>query len=150
MEPDRQWGDPIPHRSRGYHREGDEVVDSGDNNISWKLAGGGWISGVGDLARFAGGLMGPDMLTVETRLEMWEPQRTSTGEQTAYGLGVSVGRLGETLTISHSGGQRKTSTYMVCAPEYDTAVTLMCNTSGTGLARPAEEILALLIALQDG
>lgn len=148
MEPDRQWGEPIPHRARGYHREGEEVVDSGDNNISWKLAGGGWISDVGDLARFGQGLMGPDMLTVETQLAMWEPQVTSAGEQSTYGLGVGVNRVGEALTVSHSGGQRKTSTFLVCAPEYNTAVALMCNTSGTGLGEPAAEILALLIAGQ--
>jgi len=150
MEPDRQWGEPIPHRARGYHREDDEVLDSGDNNISWKLAGGGWISEVGDLARFGRGLMGPDMLTVETQLAMWEPQVTSSGESTSYGLGVNVGRLGEALTVSHSGGQRKTSTFLLCAPEYGTAVALMCNTSGTGLGGLAQEIMTLLLVHQDG
>jgi len=150
MEPDRQWGEPIPHRARGYHQEGDEWIDSGDNNISWKLAAGGWISTVGDLARFGQGLMGPDMLSVETQLAMWEPQVTSSGEKTTYGLGVGVGHLDEALTVSHSGGQRKTSTYLLCAPEYGTAVALMCNTSGTPLGGLAEEIMTLLLAHQEG
>ena len=56
---------------------------------------------------------------------------------------------GEVMTLSHSGGQRKTSTFLLCAPDYGTAVALMCNTSGTGLGGLAGEILELLIESQD-
>ena len=149
MQPDYPWVE-IPHRSNGYHREGDELVDSGDNNVSWKLPAGGWISTVGDLARFGVGLMGWELLDLETQLEMWTPQATSKGEATGYGLGVGVGEFRGVKAISHSGGQLKTSTYLLVSPEYGLAVALMCNTSGTGLGGLAEEIMGRAMDHQDG
>ena len=53
----------IPERTRGYCRiPGGRVIDSGDSNVAWKLAGGGFISTVGDLARFGAALIGDDLL----------------------------------------------------------------------------------------
>ena len=63
-------------------------------------------------------------------------------------MGVGVGRQGEALTVSHSGGQRKTSTFLLCAPEYNTAVALMCNTEGTQLSDLAAELMGMLMADQ--
>lgn len=72
------------------------------------------------------------------------PQVTDTGERTGYGLGVGVSSFRDAVTISHSGGQLKTSTFLLCVPELGTAVALMCNTSGTGLGGLARELLELV------
>ncbi len=144
MQPDYGWVE-IPHRATGYHRDGDRVVRSSEDDISWKLAAGGWISTVEDLARFGIGLMGPDLLTLETQLAMWEDQRLPSGESTGYGLGVGVRKLGGFRLLQHSGGQNKTSTYLVCAPELGLAVALMCNTQGVGLRDLGNGLLGALI-----
>ncbi len=68
---------------------------------------------------------------------------------TAYGLGVNVSRVqDEFLVIAHSGGQLKTSTFLMCCPDLGLAVALMCNTEGTQLSDLAGELLGMLIADQ--
>ena len=66
MQPDHIWND-IAHRAAGYgtsQKGGDFRCNPDD--ISWKLPAGGWISTIGDLARFGAGLVGPDLLSVES------------------------------------------------------------------------------------
>lgn len=148
MRPDYQW-EEIPHRTRGYQRFENVVLDAGDDDISWKLPAGGWISTVEDLARFGAGLMGSQLMKIESQLAMWEPQRTTDGQLTTYGLGVNVSRVqDEFLVIAHSGGQLKTSTFLMCCPDLGLAVALMCNTEGTQLSDLAGELLGMLIADQ--
>jgi len=150
MTPDLVWV-VRPHETAGYFRLPDgRVVRSGDDDIQWKLGAGGWHSTVGDLARFGSALIGPDLLPEDVKAAMWTEQRTSSGQRTGMGLGIGVGTievagLGQVEVISHSGGQNKTSTYLVCAPEWGAAVALMCNTSGTGMGDLGRELLAELI-----
>ena len=69
------------------------------------------------------------------------------GRITTYGLGVNVSRVqDEVLVIAHSGGQLKTSTFLMCCPDLGLAVALMCNTEGTQLSDLAGELLGMLIA----
>jgi CubicO group peptidase (beta-lactamase class C family) len=145
MQPDREWVD-IPHRTRGYVQDDQgRVVDSGTDNICWKLAAGGWISTVGDLGRFGAGLMDGDLLGLEQQIAMWTEQTTGAGERTGYGLGIGVGEVAGRMALSHSGGQKKTSTFLLVCPEERVAVALMCNTQGTPLGGLAQELLGLLI-----
>ena len=143
MRPDYMW-EEIPHRSRGYHRDGAAVVQSSEDDISWKLPAGGWISTVGDLARFGIGLASGDLLEERVRDEMNTEQIPRSGESTGMGLGIGVGELRGLQTLSHSGGQNKTSTFLLVLPGREMAVAVMCNTSGTrwqGLAREVMEEL---------
>lgn len=145
MQPDYEWVS-IPHRSRGYVDDGEgQIVDSGSDDISWKLAAGGWISSVGDLARFGAGLMGDRLLEPETREEMFTAQLTSTGSETGYGLGIRVDTSQGELVVSHGGAQRKASSFLLVCPERRLAVALMSNTQGPGLADLARQLLDLLL-----
>jgi len=144
MRPDYEWV-AIPHRARGYERKGEgRVVDSGTDDISWKLPAGGWISTAGDLARFGAGLAGSELLQPQTREDMWTRQATADGTVTGYGLGIGVGELDGRLVVSHSGGQKKASTFLLVAPGRGTAVALMGNTEGAELARLARELIELV------
>jgi CubicO group peptidase (beta-lactamase class C family) len=145
MQPDYEWVE-IPHRARGYVRDGEgRVVDSGSDDISWKLPAGGWISTVGDLARFGAGLAGDELLELETREAMWTRQTTADGSVTGYGLGIGVGDLGGLRTVSHSGGQKKASTFLLVCPERDAAVAVMCNTEGIRLAQLAHRLMKMVL-----
>jgi CubicO group peptidase (beta-lactamase class C family) len=108
-----------------------------------KLPGGGWTSTVADLARFGAGLMGSKLLEEEQAGAVdAEPARRRQADQ--VGLGFFVGQLDGERLISHSGGQRKTSTYLALLPERRLAVAAMCNTEGAPMETIALGALRLL------
>lgn len=149
VQPDYEW-EAIPNRAAGYRRATDgsiRPVMSAD--VSWKLAGGGFISTVGDLAGFAAALARRDAQLVkrETLDEMWTRQQTVDGTETGYGLGFSVGLVAGTdlLQVGHSGSQQKTKTQMLISPETGDAVVIMSNSEWANLGGLARESLRSLV-----
>lgn len=141
FRPDYQW-EQIAHRAKGYKKVGGEVVPSTDTDVSWKLAGGGFISTVGDLSRFSIALMDGKLVKPETFGEMRRRSKLRDGSATGYGLGLSIdGARGE-RTCGHSGSQEKTATYLLMAPESRLSVAVMCNTEGTDLGALTKDLLA--------
>jgi len=135
----------IPHRTKGYERRDDgTLVETWDDDISWKLPGGGWTSTVGDLARLGASWIGTSMLDEEQKRAAWMPQTLADGKPTNQGLGYVVGELDGARLISHSGGQRKASTYLAVLPERRLAVAAMCNTEGAPMGELATGALRLL------
>jgi serine beta-lactamase-like protein LACTB len=126
FQPDYQWVD-IPHRAVGYRRLGEAILPTTNTDVSWKLPGGGFISNVGDLARFAAALMGDTLLPADTRERMWTNQSTRDGKRTGYGLGFGVSNVDGERRIAHSGSQEKTRTLMQLFPKDRVAVVLMTN-----------------------
>ena len=129
LEPDYQWKE-IPHRAVGYaRRKSDGTIRvSSDTDVSWKLGGGGYISNVEDMAKFAIGLMGDQLIRPETKKEMWTRQALANGKRTQMGLGVFlVERAGQVLTVSHNGAQEKTKTRMIIWPQTGNGLVVMTN-----------------------
>ena len=126
FQPDYQWVD-IPNRAVGYRTLGDRVVRSTDTDVSWKLGGGGFISTVGDLARFAAALMNFELVSEQTSADMWTPRTDAQGKSTGYGLGLGVSGEGRSLKASHTGAQEKTRTRMVIYPNQHHGVVVMTN-----------------------
>jgi serine beta-lactamase-like protein LACTB, mitochondrial len=150
LKPDFQW-EEIPSRAVGYRRgrgENAGMVVSTDTDVSWKLAGGGWISSVDDLARLGVGLLGNQFVRPETRELMWTPQKTSDGEQTAYGLGFQIARHRGKLLVSHGGSQEKSRTLLAMLPDENVAVAIMCNTEGTNLVPLGRDLLTIVVGGQ--
>ena len=144
LQPDYQWIES-PHRTVGYRHRGERTVPSTNTDVSWKLAGGGFISNVEDLALLAAGLLGEELLDGAMKQAAWTRQRTNNGERTGYGLGFSIGSLGGTQTVGHGGSQEKTRTQMLLAPERGVAVVIMCNTEGTNLTPLVRDLLGLVM-----
>ena len=146
LQPDHEWVD-IPQRTPGYRRAptGEVFESTGSDKISWKLAAGGWTSTVGDLARFGAGVARGELLRPATWEMALTPQPTAAGEPTTGGLGFGVFELAGRKVAAHSGGQQKTSTYLIVDLEARTAVALMCNTQGARLTGPARELLQWLV-----
>lgn len=144
FEPD----DPTARRAArtvGYRVAADgRVFESGDTDVSWKLAGGGFQSTVADMARFAVGLCDAGYLSPEERHLLWTSQATTAGEETGYGLGFRVARRDGRLEVSHGGAQRRTATYLLTFPEERIAIALMCNTEGARPEGLAYEIARVL------
>lgn len=134
--------DIIPNRAQGYR-----ITDKGmltnsplaDN--SYKVPGGGFVSTVEDLARFAAALQSGRLLKPETLELMYAPQKTRDGKETAYGLGWGVARrpTGE-RAVGHSGGQQRVSTFLHMQPEQGLAVVIMSNLEGARLGDLAQQI----------
>lgn len=144
-EPDHR-SRAIPHRAKGYERSAaGELFESFDDDVSWKLPGGGWISTVGDLARFGAGLIGSQLLDESQKALLWTPQPLADGTTTEYGLGFIPGTLQGQRLISHSGGQRKASTFLAVLPERRLAVAVMCNTERAATDKLALAALRILL-----
>lgn len=142
FRPDYQW-EKIAHRAVGYRKDKTgEMVKSTDTDVSWKLAGGGFISTVGDLSKFSVALMGGQLVKPSTLALMRTPQTLRNGEKTDYGLGLAIGKLGDKATASHSGSQEKTATYLLMVPEEQLSVAIMSNTEGASLTRLAHQLAA--------
>jgi len=135
----------IPHRSKGYERDASgRLVETLDDDVAWKLPGGGWTSTVGDLARFGAALIGTQLLDAAQKEALWTKQKTSSGEVTDMGLGFFLGELDGERLVSHSGGQRKASTFLAILPERRLAVAAMSNTNTAPMEDLALEVLRLL------
>lgn len=126
MRPDYQW-EKIPHRAVGYRKTLGKITVSTNTDVSWKLGGGGFVSNVEDMAKFAQGLMTGQLLTKKSADMAWQRQTTLTGKKTRYGLGFSVSGQGKDLKVGHSGAQEKTRTYMSLYPKKGIAVVVMTN-----------------------
>ena len=143
LQPDYQWVD-IPHRAVGYRRSDGKVVPSTDSDVSWKLGGGGYISNIADLARFAGGLLNRQLVSPDTEKRMWTRQRLRNGKETAYGLGFRSWGEGTARRWGHSGSQEKTRTRMVLMPGRRLGVVVMCNTEHCDTGALVDRLLRLL------
>jgi len=126
LQPDYQWVD-IPNRAKGYRRVRGHVFPSTNTDVSWKLGGGGFISNVHDLARFAAALMNRELVSETTTQNMWTPRIDANGQSAGYGLGLRVTNNNGRLRIMHTGSQEKTRTRMVFYPELGHGIVVMTN-----------------------
>ncbi len=142
LEPDYQWLE-LPERAVGYrYNLARRRIRSGDNDVSWKLPGGGFLSNVEDLARFGLGMLSGALLARETRDLVWTRQATADGTRTGYGLGFSISKRPR-LLVGHSGAQQKTSTYLTIDPKSGTVIAIMSNTEGLSLGKLGRDLVEL-------
>ncbi len=123
MGPDFQW-EELPHRAVGYVRNNGVIGRDGDNDVSWKLPGGGFLSSGEDLTRYCAGLLGDALMDVADRDEiLWG----TGGASPDYGLGFGVGTWNGERRISHTGSQQKSKTAFRMLPDSDLCFTVMTN-----------------------
>lgn len=139
FQPDYQWV-AIPNRAIGYRKHDGEIVRTTDTDVSWKLGGGGYISTIGDLARFAQGLLNGRLMKPATEAAMWTPQPLSSGEKTNYAIGFEVHTDADGhRTVSHAGAQEKVRSLMWLRPEEHRAIVVFsnCEYANVGALRTA-------------
>jgi CubicO group peptidase (beta-lactamase class C family) len=144
LQPDYQWV-PIEGRAVGYRMKGMDVVPSKDTDVSWKLGGGGYISNIEDITRYAQGLIQAKLLSVPTFATMWQPQQTNKGETTSmsFGFGAQI-EANNRLKVWHNGLQEKSSCRLVLYPREGLGVVVMSNSE---YAEPGKFTTAVLAAL---
>jgi CubicO group peptidase (beta-lactamase class C family) len=126
-------GEIVPRRARQYVRRGGEVQNAPFADLSVKWAGGGMISTVEDLARFAIALDRGILLKPDTLELMYKPMTLVDGSRTEYGLGwdTRVDEKGRRW-IAHGGGATGGSTYILRLPEKRFAVAIAANIQDAG------------------
>lgn len=140
--------DIIPNRAQGYQKtRSGELQNSELADTSYKIPGGGFISTVEDLAKFAIAMQTGVLVKKETLDQMWTSQKTRDGKATGYGMGWGVGERNSMKEVEHGGAQQRVSTYLYTIPEKRLAVVLMTNLEGVGggLANLSKQIADILL-----
>ncbi len=144
--PDHGRG-PSQRRAAGYRlSEGGDVEDCAYNDNTGKIPGGGLVSTVDDLLRFADGLYRQQILRHETIELMWTPGKTAVGKNTGYGLGWSLAKAPEgDREIYHTGGQQGASSILYLRPEHRFAFVWLTNLENIGERLPvARQVFRLV------
>lgn len=113
-------------------------VDLGD--VSYKLAGGGYIGTVVDLLGLARGITEGNVLPTAMVARMGENEETFDGKDSPYGLGVFVEEWNGCTVYYHTGSQSKTATILYFDPINGNAVAIMCNTRNAPLKELARAL----------
>jgi serine beta-lactamase-like protein LACTB len=129
----------ILNRTRFYHKDDSgHVVNADYQDSSYKIPGGGWLSSAEDMGRFEIAMMNDKLLSRKTRDLMWNPQKTSSGSTTGYGLGWFINSEGH---ANHEGAQQGAATFILIAPERQVGVVVLINMDGLDPNEFAGELL---------
>ncbi|HSB09613.1 MAG TPA: serine hydrolase domain-containing protein [Blastocatellia bacterium] len=140
--------DIIPNRAQGYFKsQSGELRNSALADTSYKIPGGGFISTVEDLAKFAIAMQNGALVKKETLDQMWTSLKTRDGKATGYGFGWAVSERNGMKEVHHGGAQQRVSTFLYTIPEKGLAVVLMTNLEniGGGLAGLSRQIADIVL-----
>lgn len=129
LQPDYKFGGAVNEVQGYYKNNSGEIIQRNDDDISWKLPGGGFQSTIGDLTKFVQALMNQKILKSSTYEKAWtkQNQQDENGDVTNYGYGFGVNGSGVNLRVWHGGSQTKTRTLYFCYPNQGIGVAIMCN-----------------------
>lgn len=149
LRPDYAW-EAIANRAKGYRKLAGIEALSSQADVSWKLPGGGFVSTIGDLGRFAQALMGEALLPKEVLRKAWmaQPAPEKPAGTIPYGLGFGTRTTARGPMVSHSGSQAKTRTLMQFYPGEGRAVCVMTNSEWARVAPIARAVWGVLPAPQ--
>jgi CubicO group peptidase (beta-lactamase class C family) len=121
----------IEQRSRFYDKAKNGELENApyvDNSFKW--SGGGFLSTAEDLLRFGSAMLQPGFLRADSLKTMFTLQKTTSGEETRYGLGWFVRKppAGE-LIYAHSGGSVGGTSQLIIYPESRLVIALVTNLS---------------------
>jgi CubicO group peptidase (beta-lactamase class C family) len=136
----------IPNRAQGYRKtKAGELINSPLADNSYKVPGGGFVSTVEDLARFAVAIETDKLLKHETTEQMFTSQKTRDGKATNYGFGWNINTRNGQRIVGHSGAQQRVSTTLHLIPARGLAVVLMANLEDLRLGDLAIQIGEILL-----
>ncbi len=100
-------------------------------DLSYKWAGGGFLSTAVDLARFGSALLKPGFLKQDTLTMIFFRQQTSAGKNTKYGLGWFIHDSGDGTErqFEHSGGVAGSSSWLVIYPDQGVVIAWTQNSN---------------------
>ena len=136
----------ISNRTRYYRSENGVLQNAPPVDNSYKWAGGGFVSTSEDLVRFGFAHIQPGLLKPETVKLLWTSQKTTSGEETGYGIGWRSGTddLGRRWA-GHGGGSVGGRTFLRIYPDAQTVVVIITNMSNVRYGEVAEKIAGLFL-----
>jgi CubicO group peptidase (beta-lactamase class C family) len=118
----------IPHRARGYRKTSNgEIQNAPLHDTSIKIPGGGMVTTVEDLAKFAIAINGNQLVKPETLARMWTKPKTRDGKEQGYAMGFLINDENGLLRVFNDGSQAGTRTFLFMMPKQRFAVVLMTN-----------------------
>jgi CubicO group peptidase (beta-lactamase class C family) len=160
LTPDYEWL-KLPHRAAGYAADGG---DTGSDDVSWKLGGGGWVSSLQDVVRFGEALMAtdppspafPPEVKFDPGFGVWTARAADVVNATAcarsaagcaqYSMGWNALWLnGQLINAAHTGSQQKARTAVYLFPAARYAAFALSNAEN---ANPAAVVGALEVAMR--
>ncbi len=102
-------------------------------NPQMEWTGGGLVTNVSDLTKWAHQLYGGDLLKIETQELMLTPAPFKTGlfENAGYGLGSFVGKTDSVIYYGHTGFVPGYITYIQYIPKYRIAIAIQFNSDAS-------------------
>lgn len=141
-----QVNDIISNRTRYYHLVDGVLRNAPPVDNSYKWAGGGFLSTSEDLVRFGFAHIQPGLLKPETVEMLWTSQKTTSGEETGYGIGWRSGTDDSGRRwAGHGGGSVGGRTFLRIYPEEQTVVVIITNMSNVRYGDVAEKIAGLFL-----
>ena len=136
----------IPNRARGYRKTlAGEIQNAPLHDTSIKVPGGGLITTVEDLAKFAIAINTNQLIKPETLSQMLTKPKTSEGKEQTYAMGFLIDDRGGLVKVFNDGGQAGTRTYLILVPKQKVAVGLMTNLERAACEELVPGIIATLI-----
>lgn len=134
----------MPSRTAFYDADsGSRFRPAPPVDLSYKWAGGGFLSTAEDLVKFGSALLRPGFLKAETLDLLFTSQHTNRGDPTGYGIGwfVSTDTLGHRW-VFHGGGSVGGTTAFGVDRDSRVVVAILSNLSDAPLG-PGQEIRAV-------
>lgn len=140
----------------GWYREYRNFEQVYDVNLSYKWAGGGFISTPTDLVKLGNAWLGDDsFITDDIRREFWTPVRLDNGavNEQSYALGFRsnfdftdelLGEGKQSYWIVHHGGVSKGSqNFLLLFPEHDFVINASINANVDSFSKLSAEVKQL-------
>jgi Beta-lactamase class C and other penicillin binding proteins len=115
----------IPHRARGYQRDGRSFTNAPYIDMSQPFSAGALCSTVGDLARWNRLLNTGKVVNGASYAEMTTPE--GTAGLSHYGFGLVRGAVGSHIMIAHGGGIHGFITSNAYFPSDSLSITVLTN-----------------------
>lgn len=132
--------DVIPDRVAGYEKVDGAIYNCRPVTTTMKFGGGGMVSTVGDLIKFARGLHTGSVLDANWVDTMWTPMVMTTGERSQYAMGWFMDNGSGFIEPWHTGGQAGTSTCLLHIPSLEFTAVVIGNLEGASPWAPAREM----------
>ncbi len=114
--------------TRFYILEGNNAVKASDYDPSFKWAGVGLPATAGDVAISGAALLRTGLLKPSMREEIFRALKTSSGEDTGYGLGWYIAQDAKGRRMyHHGGGGLGISSYVRLYPQEDFVLAILSN-----------------------
>ena len=120
----------IPNRAHWYVQQADGSYRNVPyEDLSYKWAGGGFLSTAENLVIFGSAMLQPGFLKQDTLAQIFARQKTTSGVETKYGLGWVIPDVTEERRFEHSGGVSGSSSLLVIYPDQHVVIAWLQNSN---------------------